>query len=157
MIFQVKDNWSVSIVAETQAAPATGEAGATATAATASADGEAEKKSSHQRRGGKGLPKPKKEKVPSKIIITKNQRKGNKHVTIISGLASNDIDMEAAKKFFAQRFACACSKGEGDELIIQGDVVDSLCDVIVEKYSQVSYTTIYLTSSLEHTESNFLL
>ena len=103
------------------------------------------------------MPKPKKEKVPSKIIITKNQRKGNKHVTIISGLASNDIDMEAAKKFFAQRFACACSKGEGDELIIQGDVVDSLCDVIVEKYSQVSYTTIHLTSSLEHTESNFLL
>ena len=28
-------------------------------------------------------------------------------------------------------------KGEGDELIIQGDVVDNLFDVIPEKYSQV--------------------
>ena len=126
------------LVAETTSAPAaTGESGEAAAAAAASADGDAEKKSNHQRRGGKGLPKAKKEKVPSKIIITKNQRKGNKYVTIITGLASNDIDMETAKKFFAQRFACACSKGEGDELIIQGDVVDSLCDVIPEKYSQV--------------------
>ena len=76
--------------------------------------------------------------MPSKIIITKNQRKGNKYVTIISGLAANDIDLEVAKKFFATKFSCGCSKGDTDELIIQGDVVDSLFDVIPEKFPQVN-------------------
>lgn len=84
------------------------------------------------------MPKSKKEKMPSKIIISKNQRKGNKYVTIISGLASNDIDIEAAKKFFAQKFSCGCSKGDNDDLIIQGDVVDNLFDVIPEKFPQVT-------------------
>jgi density-regulated protein DRP1 len=58
-------------------------------------------------------------------------------VTIITGLAANDIDLEAAKKFFAQRFSCGCSKGD-DELTIQGDVVDSLFDVIPEKYPNIT-------------------
>ena len=59
-------------------------------------------------------------------------------MTIITGLAANDIDLEVAKKFFAQRFSCGCSKGEVDELIIQGDVVDNLFDVIPEKFPQVN-------------------
>ena len=84
------------------------------------------------------MPKSKKERIPSKVTITKNQRKGNKYVTIIAGLAANEIDLEVAKKFFAQRFACSCSKGEVDELVIQGDVVDSLFDVIPEKFPQVN-------------------
>lgn len=75
--------------------------------------------------------------MPSKIIIGKDKRRGNKFVTIITGLNSNDIDLDVARKFFAQRFACACSKGEGDEIVIQGDVVDSLFDVIPEKFKQV--------------------
>lgn len=95
-------------------------------------------KKSHQKRGGKSLQKPKKEKVPSKIIISKDKRRGNKYVTIISGLATNDIDLEVARKFFAQRFACACSKyDKDDELIIQGDVVEKLFDTILEKFPQV--------------------
>ena len=102
--------------------------------ADAAAEG-SEKK--HQKRGGKSIPKPKKEKVPSKIIITKDKRRGNKYVTIITGLAANDIELEVAKKFFAQRFACSCSKGDNDELVIQGDVVDNLFDVIPEKFKKV--------------------
>ena len=53
-------------------------------------------------------------------------------------MASNDIDIEAAKKFFAQKFSCGCSKGDNDDLIIQGDVVDNLFDVIPEKFPQVT-------------------
>ena len=83
------------------------------------------------------MPKPKKERQPSKVIISKQQRKGNKYVTIISGLAANGIDIDSAKKFLAQKFACSCSKGDGDELIIQGDVLDNLFDVIPEQYSEV--------------------
>jgi density-regulated protein DRP1 len=84
------------------------------------------------------MPKAKKEKQPSKIIISKNQRKGNKYVTIISGLSSNDVDLESAKKFFAQRFSCGCSKGDNDELVIQGDFVDVLFNVIPEKFPQIT-------------------
>jgi len=102
-----------------------------------SAEGDAEKKS-HQRRGGKGLLKAKKEKLPSKVIILKEKRKGNKYVTIITGLGTNDIDVEAARKFFAQKFSCGCSKAAEDELIIQGDVVDNLFDVIPEKFPQIT-------------------
>ncbi len=105
---------------------------------TDSAQETSEKKSTHQKRGGKSIPKPKKEKVPSKIIVTKDKRRGNKYVTIITGLAANDIDLEIAKKFFAQRFSCGCSKGDTDELVIQGDVVDNLFDVIPEKFQQVN-------------------
>jgi len=47
-----------------------------------------------------------------------------------------------AKKFFAQRFSCGCSKGEVDELIIQGDVVDNLFDVIPEKFPQINQKMI---------------
>jgi density-regulated protein DRP1 len=105
----------------------------------ASGENEGDKKnSSHQKRGGKGMPKTKKEKVPSKITIVKNQRKGNKHVTIVKGLNSNDIDLEVARKFFAQKFSCGCSKGEGDELIVQGDVVDNIINVIPEKFKQIT-------------------
>ena len=90
------------------------------------------------------MPKPKKERQPSKVIISKQQRKGNKYVTIISGLAANGIEIDSAKKFLAQKFACSCSKGDGDELIIQGDVLDNLFDVIPEQYSEVRQFLIQL-------------
>ena len=90
-------------------------------------EAETEKRSTHQRRGGKGMAKPKKERQPSKVNISKQQRKGNKNVTIISGLAANGIDLDSAKKFLAQKFACSCSKGDVDELIIQGDVMIIHC------------------------------
>ena len=131
MVLFLKEFKSIVLVSE-------GATGASAGSEQAGETDSAEKKSSHQKRGGKAMPKSKKEKVPSKVTITKNQRKGNKYVTIISGLAANDIDLETAKKFFAQRFSCGCSKGDTDELIIQGDVVDSLFDVIPEKFPQIN-------------------
>lgn len=42
-----------------------------------------------QTRGGKGMPKGKKKFEAQKIVVSKQQRKGNKFVTIIQGLASN--------------------------------------------------------------------
>jgi density-regulated protein DRP1 len=104
-------------------------------------------KKAHQKRGGKGMPKTKKERVPSRVVISKQQRKGNKYVTIIQGLGANDIDLETAKKFFANKFSCGCSKGEVDELIIQGDVVDSLFDVIPAKFPQVFFYQINFTKA----------
>jgi hypothetical protein len=42
-----------------------------------------------QTRGGKGMPKGKKKFEAQKIVLNKQQRKGNKYVTIVQGLASN--------------------------------------------------------------------
>jgi hypothetical protein len=42
-----------------------------------------------QTRGGKGMPKGKKKFEAQKIVLNKQQRKGNKFVTIVQGLASN--------------------------------------------------------------------
>lgn len=61
-------------------------------------------------------------------------------MTIISGLEANEVDLEVAKKFFASKFCCGCSKGDKDELIIQGDFVDQLLSVIPEKFPQVAST-----------------
>lgn len=46
--------------------------------------------------------------------------------------------MELARKFFAQKFSCGCSKSGDDELTIQGDVVSELIDLLPEKWNQVN-------------------
>lgn len=71
-------------------------------------------------------------------------------------MAANDIELEVAKKFFAQRFACSCSKADGDELVIQGDVVDSLFDVIPEKFKKVVNFLIGL-NELNMSHNNYFL
>ncbi|CAF1021174.1 unnamed protein product, partial [Didymodactylos carnosus] len=106
----------------------------------------------HQTRGGKAIPKAKKKFEAQKIILNKQQRKGNKFVTIIQGLASNEVDIEGARKFFAQRFSCGCSKSGEDELTIQGDVVDELTDLLPEKWTQLK--TEKMAKSKNHTNHN---
>jgi hypothetical protein len=48
-----------------------------------------------------------------------------------------EVDIELARKFFAQKFSCGCSKSADDELTIQGDVVSELIDLLPEKWNQV--------------------
>ena len=50
-----------------------------------------------QTRGGKGMPKGKKKFEAQKIVVSKQQRKGNKYVTIIQGLASNGMSVTVRK------------------------------------------------------------
>ena len=58
-------------------------------AASNASDGDKGGEKKRQTRGGKGMPKGKKKFEAQKIILNKQQRKGNKFVTIIQGLASN--------------------------------------------------------------------
>ena len=58
-------------------------------AAGNAADGDKAGEKKRQTRGGKGIPKGKKKFEAQKIILNKQQRKGNKYVTIVQGLASN--------------------------------------------------------------------
>lgn len=49
----------------------------------------------------------------------------------------SDIDLKAASKFLGSRFACGASITGDDEIVIQGDCVDDLFDVLPDKWSQV--------------------
>jgi len=46
--------------------------------------------------------------------------------------------VKAAGKFLGGRFACGSSVTGEDEIVIQGDFVDDLFDVLPEKWPQVN-------------------
>ena len=48
------------------------------------------------------------------------------------------IDLKTASKTFGQKFATGSSvTGNGDEIMIQGDVKDDLIDILTEKWPEV--------------------
>lgn len=55
----------------------------------------------------------------------------------LANLVLLDIDLKAASKFFAQKFACGSSLTGADEIVVQGDVKDDLIDLLAEKWPQV--------------------
>lgn len=52
--------------------------------------------------------------------------------------SSVDINVKAAGKFLGGRFACGASVTGDDEIVIQGDFIDDLFDVLPDKWPQVS-------------------
>ncbi|XP_035847462.1 density-regulated protein isoform X2 [Sander lucioperca] len=102
--------------------------------------GEEEKKK--QRRGGKGLIKQKKKTLPQKVTIAKIPRAKKKYVTRVCGMATFDIELKEAQRFFAQKFSCGASVTAEDEIIIQGDFTDDIIDVIQEKWPEVDDDSI---------------
>ncbi|KAJ8395632.1 hypothetical protein AAFF_G00031130 [Aldrovandia affinis] len=110
-------------------------------------DGEAgpaveEEEKKKQKRGGRGQIKQKKKTVPQKITIAKIPRAKKKYVTRVCGMATFDIDLKEAQRFFAQKFSCGASVTAEDEIIIQGDFTDDIIDVIQEKWPEVDDDTI---------------
>ena len=54
------------------------------------------------------------------------------------------IDLKVASKFFANKFSCGSSvTGNGDEIVVQGDVKDDLFDILPEKWAEVSRERTY--------------
>ncbi|TRY66034.1 hypothetical protein DNTS_001376 [Danionella cerebrum] len=103
--------------------------------------GEEEEKKK-QKRGGRGQIKQKKKTVPQKVTIAKIPRAKKKYVTRVCGLATFDIELKEAQRFFAQRFSCGASVTAEDEIIIQGDFTDDIIDVIQEKWPEVDDDSI---------------
>jgi len=104
-------------------------------------EGGEEKK--RQKRGGKGQIKTKKEKkVQQGVCLSRAPRGKKKSVTVVSGLATYEIDLKVAAKFFSSKFACSSSVTGDDEIIIQGDVKDDLFDIIPEKWPQIDEDSI---------------
>uniref|UniRef100_A0A8C2P9E0 Density-regulated protein n=1 Tax=Capra hircus TaxID=9925 RepID=A0A8C2P9E0_CAPHI len=99
--------------------------------------GEEEEKKK-QKRGGRGQIKQKKKTVPQKVTIAKIPRAKKKYVTRVCGLATFEIDLREAQRFFAQKLSCGASVTGEDEIIIQGDFTDDIIDVIQEKWPEVS-------------------
>lgn len=102
---------------------------------------ESEEKKKRQTRGGKGVIKAKKKTEPQGLKLSTATRGKKKRVTIIAGLATYDIDLKDASKFFATKFSCGSSV-TGDEIVIQGDVKDDLFDIIPEKWPQIDEDSI---------------
>ncbi|KAL8613999.1 hypothetical protein ACOMHN_023234 [Nucella lapillus] len=96
-----------------------------------------EEKKKRQTRGGKGLMKAKKKVEPQGIRLWTASRGKKKKVTIVVGLASYEIDLKDASKFFASKFSCGSSVSGEDEIVIQGDVKDDMFDYLPEKWSQI--------------------
>ncbi|XP_053666287.1 density-regulated protein homolog isoform X1 [Anopheles marshallii] len=111
--------------------------GSTTNPATEPADTDEGKKP--QKRGGKGIMKTKKAKddVPKKVCLSRSARGKRKSVTVVTGLATFDIDLKLAAKFFGTKFACGSSVTGDDEIVIQGDVKDELFDIIPEKWPEI--------------------
>ncbi|KAF4790495.1 density regulated re-initiation and release factor [Turdus rufiventris] len=93
-------------------------------------------------RGGRGQIKQKKKTVPQKVTIAKIPRAKKKYVTRVCGLATFEIDLKEAQRFFAQKFSCGASVTGEDEIIIQGDFTDDIIDVIQEKWPEVDDDSI---------------
>ncbi|KXJ29372.1 density-regulated protein homolog [Exaiptasia diaphana] len=102
-----------------------------------------DKDKKRQTRGGRGKIKlPKKKNAPKKIQISRTQRNKKKYVTIVTGLATFEIDSKKAAKAFAQKFSCGSSVSGDDEISIQGDVTDDLWDFIPEKWPEIDEDSI---------------
>ncbi|XP_058121247.1 density-regulated protein homolog [Anopheles ziemanni] len=122
----------------------TGPEGGTATAGSGTANtsaepADADDEKKRQKRGGKGMMKTKKtkEEGPKKVCLSRSARGRKKSVTVVTGLATFDIDLKLAAKFFGTKFACGSSVTGDDEIVIQGDVKDDLFDIIPEKWPEI--------------------
>ncbi|OCU02039.1 hypothetical protein XELAEV_18007798mg [Xenopus laevis] len=100
--------------------------------------GEEEEKKKQKR----GQIKQKKKTVPQRITIAKIPRAKKKYVTRVCGLATFEIELKDAQRFFAQKFSCGASVTGEDEIIIQGDFTDDIIDVIQEKWPEVDDDSI---------------
>ncbi|CAL9682364.1 unnamed protein product [Knipowitschia caucasica] len=101
-----------------------------------------EEEKKKQKRGGRGQIKQKKKTVPQKVTIARIPRAKKKYVTRVCGLATFDIELKEAQRFFAQKFSCGASVTAEDEIIIQGDFTDDIIDVIQEKWPEVDDDSI---------------
>ena len=97
-------------------------------------------------------PVPEKQQKKSKktqehsITIKRQDRNKRKCTTTVTGLEHFDIDLKKAAKLFAGKFACGSSVTKSpqghDEIVIQGDVQDTLVKLICDTWSQVDVNAV---------------
>ncbi|XP_071493425.1 density-regulated protein homolog [Diadema antillarum] len=104
-------------------------------------DGEGDDTKKRQKRGGRGVIKAKKKTEPQKVTVGRVQRNKKKYVTIVRGLETHDISLKDAAKLFGRHFSCGSSVS-GDEIVIQGDFIDDVIELLEEKYPAIGEDNI---------------
>lgn len=69
------------------------------------------------------------------IVITSVPRTKKKYVTNVVGLARFGLKLADASRVFAKKFAAASSiTQDQDEIVIQGEIADSLAEFIIKQW-----------------------
>eukprot|EP00117_Sycon_ciliatum_P033504 scpid19621/ scgid25772/ Density-regulated protein len=71
------------------------------------------------------------------IVSVGTLPRGKKKTTVVTGLAAFGVDTKKASRLFAQKFATGVSTIEDQGLVLQGDVVDELIDLLKSKFKEV--------------------
>jgi len=91
-----------------------------------------------QKRGGKVPGKAKKKVEPGDVKIGRISRGRKKNVTRITGLSTYEIELKKTAKIFGNKFACGASSSEkADEIVIQGDFIDQVIEILEDKFPQI--------------------
>merc|ERR1711937_97957 len=110
------------------------------------AGGSEEKEGKSQKRGGKGatIKNKKLEKAVAaseeagalnvSIKVGKKMQGKRRCVTMVKGLATANVDQKKAAKAFKQKFACASSVVNPEEVMIQGEFVDDVIELLQSKF-----------------------
>jgi len=108
-------------------------------------DGDDKEEGKSQKRGGKGNKASKQmEKAlaaaegdkseNANVQVGRSTRGKKKNITIVRGLDTCGVDLKKAAKKFGQKFACGSTVSAPGEIMIQGDVVDEVIDLIQEQF-----------------------
>merc|ERR1712062_331503 len=68
------------------------------------------------------------------VKVGRSTRGKKKNITIVRGLDTCGVDLKKAAKKFGQKFACGSTVSAPGEIMIQGDVVDEVIDLIQEQF-----------------------
>lgn len=119
-----------------------------APAGEASATGE-DGDGKHQSRGGKALvrddakraAREEEKRRKARVTVTLVDRNKRKSVTHVGGLSAFGLDMKRVAKRLAGKYACGCSvvtdPAGGEEIVVQGDVVDDVMDFLPSEYPEI--------------------
>uniref|UniRef100_A0A0L8GIH1 SUI1 domain-containing protein n=2 Tax=Octopus bimaculoides TaxID=37653 RepID=A0A0L8GIH1_OCTBM len=102
---------------------------------------EIEEEKKRQIRVGRDVVKAKKKTKALGLKLSTATRGKMQRVAIVAGIATYDIELKEARKYFGTSFSCGSSV-TADEIVIQRDVKDELFDIIVEKWLQIGEDNI---------------
>jgi len=79
------------------------------------------------------------ERAASRVVLKRIERGKRKYVTAIGNLQGFDVDLKKAAKQMANKFARGASVSKNvegkEEIVVQGDLVDEIEELLVEQYN----------------------
>eukprot|EP00632_Arachnochrysis_sp_CCMP2950_P005876 CAMPEP_0185703810 /NCGR_PEP_ID=MMETSP1164-20130828/15479_1 /TAXON_ID=1104430 /ORGANISM="Chrysoreinhardia sp, Strain CCMP2950" /LENGTH=298 /DNA_ID=CAMNT_0028371123 /DNA_START=15 /DNA_END=911 /DNA_ORIENTATION=+ len=103
------------------------------------ADGAADKKKKSKRGGGVVKKKQSLPEDKMRVVVYTEVRSRKKTVTVIEGLETLGVKLKDASKLFGRKFACSSSVKDKDaggaEIVVQGDIIFDLPDLLRAEYS----------------------